>query len=293
MLLDEREVRERVGRVEALLAEMEALEDPEARAKAAEMAGVLLELYGEALARMMEAVAASGDRERLFEAFAGDELVSHLLILHGLHPLGVEERVARALEEVRPYLESHGGDAVLLGVEEGVARIRLEGSCNGCPSSTATLKLAIEEAVMRAAPELERVEAEGASGPRPQPAFVGMPAPRRKRREASREEGSAWTELGKLPVPPGGTLVREVAGERVLFAAAGGSLYAYRDLCPGCGGPLERGELEGDVLSCPGCSRRYSVRRAGRCLDGEELHLEPVPLLEGGGGVRVAVAGGV
>jgi len=289
MLLGEEEVRERVGRVEALLAEVETLEDPRAREKTAEMVGVLLELYGEALARIMEAVARSTGREALFEAFTADELVSHLLILHGLHPLGIEERVERALEEVRPYLRSHGGDVELLGVEDGVARVRMEGSCDGCPSSTATLKLAIEEAVMRAAPDLERVEAEGAAGPRP--AFVAGPTLRRRGRPDG--GGPRWTELGELPVPPGGTLVREVSGERVLFAALGEGLYAYRDLCPGCGGPLEGGTLEGGEIVCPGCSRRYDARRAGRCRGEQELHLEPVPLLGGAGGVRVAVAGGV
>ena len=76
----------------------------------------------------------------------------------------------QALDDVRPYLGSHGGDVELLGVENGVARVRLEGTCNGCPSSTVTLRNAIEEAIMGAAPELERVEAEGVA--EPQPALV-------------------------------------------------------------------------------------------------------------------------
>ena len=44
-------------------------------------------------------------------------------------PCRVEERVREALDEVRPYLESHGGDVELLGVEDGVVRLRLQGSC--------------------------------------------------------------------------------------------------------------------------------------------------------------------
>src|SRR5215213_887733 len=134
--------------MEALLGEIETLSDPNARSKAAEVVQVLLELYGEGLARMMEVVAQGEERERTFEAFAGDELVSHLLLLHGLHPLDVETRILQALEEVRPYLQSHGGNVELLGVEGGVARLRMQGSCSGCPSSTMTLKLAIEEAVL-------------------------------------------------------------------------------------------------------------------------------------------------
>src|SRR5215207_1168552 len=147
MLLDEGGLQERVARMETLLGEIETLDDPSAKSKAAEVVGVLLDLYGEGLARMMEVVAEGEDREKAFDVFAGDELVSHLLLLHGLHPLDLETRVAGALEEVRPYLQSHGGNVELMGIEGGVARLRLEGSCNGCPSSTMTLKLAIEEAV--------------------------------------------------------------------------------------------------------------------------------------------------
>ena len=67
-----------------------------------------------------------------------------------------------ALDEVRPYLVAHGGGVELLGVDDGVVHLRLEGACNGCPSSALTLKSAVEEAIMRAAPDVERIEAEGA-----------------------------------------------------------------------------------------------------------------------------------
>ena len=102
---------------------------------------------------------------------ADDELVSHLLLLHGLHPLPLEQRVRGALDDVRPYLEQHGGgDAELLGVEGGDRGCGLEGSCNGCPSSTATLTHAIEDAIQRVAPDIEEIQAEGAVEPlRPAP----------------------------------------------------------------------------------------------------------------------------
>jgi Fe-S cluster biogenesis protein NfuA/nitrite reductase/ring-hydroxylating ferredoxin subunit len=278
MLLDDRGLQERVARMEALLGEIEALEDPEARARAAEMTQVLLELYGEGLARVMDLVAEGEERERLFEALAADELVSHLLLLHGLHPLDVETRVVRALEGVRPYLQSHGGNVELLGVEGGVARVRLQGSCDGCPSSAATLKLAIEEAVLEAAPDLEGIEAEGVTEPKPAPTLVAGPTLRRKKKPEA--DGAAWTVVGGLPqLSGGGTLLKEVSGEPVLFAKLGDDFYAYRHLCPGCGVSLEEGPLDGAELECPGCERRYDVRLAGRCLEDPHLHLEPLPLL--------------
>jgi Fe-S cluster biogenesis protein NfuA/nitrite reductase/ring-hydroxylating ferredoxin subunit len=282
MLLDDQGLQERVARIETLLGEIEALQDPNARAKAAEVVQVLLELYGEGLARVMDVVAEGKERERVFEALAEDELVSHLLLLHGLHPLDVQTRVTQALEEVRPYLRSHGGDVELLGIEGGVVRVRLQGSCDGCPSSAATLELAIEEALQKAAPDLEGVEAEGVAATRP--TLVAGPTLHRKKKpeaeESSRRDASTWTIVGGLPqLSGGGTLLKEVSGEPVFFAKLGDDLYAYRHLCPGCGGSLEEGSLNGDELSCPGCGRRYDLRRAGRCVDDPQLHLEPIPLL--------------
>jgi nitrite reductase/ring-hydroxylating ferredoxin subunit len=77
----------------------------------------------------------------------------------------------------------------------------------------------------------------------------------------------------------GGLLVKEISGGPVLFVKLEDDFYAYRDLCPGCGGSLEEGSLKGAELSCPGCGRPYDVRRAGRCLDAPQLYLEPIPLL--------------
>jgi Fe-S cluster biogenesis protein NfuA len=142
--------RELVGRAEALLDEI----DGDAKATAAVQA--VVELYGEALARIVAGVDP-----------IEDELVSHLLLVHDLHPVDVETRIRTALEEVRPYLGSHGGDIEFLQVEDGVARLRLGGTCNGCPSSRVTLQNAVEEVVLKAAPELERIEAEGVAEPQP------------------------------------------------------------------------------------------------------------------------------
>ena len=147
--MQDAEVRERVARVEELLAGIDG------NPAAVEAVAGVVELYGEALRRILAVGAVD----------VGDELVSHLLLLHDLHPEGAETRVARALDEVRPYLRSHGGDVDLLGVEAGRARVRLTGTCDGCPSSAATLRHAIEEAVARAAPELDGVEAEGVTEP--------------------------------------------------------------------------------------------------------------------------------
>jgi Fe-S cluster biogenesis protein NfuA len=138
-------------RVEALLDEVEGF-PPAQREVATELVQALLDMYGEGLAKIVAAGSVPVE----------DELVAHLLLLHGLHPVPVEERVTGALDSVRPYLAAHGGGVELLGVDEGVVRLRLEGACHGCPSSSLTLRAAVEEAVIKAAPDVERIDAEGA-----------------------------------------------------------------------------------------------------------------------------------
>ena len=289
MLMDEGKLRERVSRIETLLEEIEALEDPRARARSAEMVQTLLELYGEGLGRIVEAVGRLGGQD-LKDELLEDELISHLLLLHGLHPVDVETRVLGALDEVRPYLESHGGNVQFLRIEGDVALVRLEGSCDGCPSSTMTLKLAIEEAIQKAAPELEGVQAEGVAEPPQQATIVAGPTLRRKKKQQQEQNGaSSWTVVDGLDLSGGEMLAREVSGEPVLFLKLGDDLLSYRNICPGCGGSLEHGALDGAALACSGCANRYDVRRAGRALDASGPGLEPVPLLVGEEGkVKVA-----
>jgi nitrite reductase/ring-hydroxylating ferredoxin subunit len=81
----------------------------------------------------------------------------------------------------------------------------------------------------------------------------------------------------------------EIDGMAVVLANVGGSLLAFRDACAACGEAIAGGRLKGGVLACPDCGRRYYLPRAGRSMDEERLLLEPVPLLESGGEVTVAV----
>jgi Fe-S cluster biogenesis protein NfuA/nitrite reductase/ring-hydroxylating ferredoxin subunit len=283
----ETDAGELVGRAEALLGELEAFPDPLAREKLGDAVGVLLDLYGEGLARVVAVVAERDDGD-LAEAFAADELISHLLLLHGLHPVPLERRLQAALDEVRPYLESHGGNVEVLSAEGGVVRLRLEGSCSGCPSSAVTLKLAIEEAIQRAAPDVEQIVAEGVSEPASAagPALLQLEVP-----EAMRAPEPGWAVAGGLPdLADGGLLVKQVAGEELLFARLGTGIYSYRPGCPACGESLAGATLSATTLECALCGSQFDVLRAGRCLDSPQLHLDPVPLLvDGDGLIKVAL----
>ncbi len=133
--------------------------DPAAAGQLEEAVRLLVELYGRGLERILELLA---EQPELIDRLAQDDLISSLLLVHDLHPVDVTTRVSAALEKVRPYLGSHAGDVRLVGIDQdGVVRLQLEGSCEGCPSSALTAKVAIEGAILEAAPEVTSVEVEG------------------------------------------------------------------------------------------------------------------------------------
>ena len=294
--MDDRPSQERVTTIERLLDEVESLPDAKSRELATDLVAELLELYGDGLSRVM-ALAGEPRANGLARELAEDELVSHLLLVHGLHPVPIEERVQGALDEVRPYLDSHGGDVELLEIDGTVARLRMEGSCSGCPSSTMTLKLAIEQAIAKAAPEIESVEADGVTPEPPAPALLQIENAGGASGSGSNRStgpGGEWTEAGAVPADAAerGVLI-EVSGQAVLICRVDDVPYAYRPVCAVCEGSLEGAPLDNGELACPGCEERFDARRAGRCLDSPQLHLEPIPLLTGEDGeIRLALGAG-
>ena len=72
----------------------------------------------------------------------------------------LEAQVDRALEEIRPYIHSHGGEVNVLEITpEGIARLQMIGSCNGCPMSMLTMRLGIERLLAEKVPQLKGAEA--------------------------------------------------------------------------------------------------------------------------------------
>ncbi len=293
MQQDQQEHLRRAERIEMLIQEVAELPDPRARATVEELVQALLDMYGEGLARILELTAQSeASGNALIETFTQDDLLSSLFLLHDLHPVDVETRVSRALVEVRPYLKSHGGNVELVKVENGVAYLRLEGSCNGCPSSTITLKLAIEEAIYKAAPDLIELQVEGVTDPPPRPGIpITFVPPRRRKNDAqTTEKNGVWTMVGGLNSLLEGTLkVITIEGEPLLFCQIAGTYYAYHDHCGSCNASLDGSKIEGTTLICSSCGRQYDICRAGRCLDTSNVFLEPIPLLIENGKVRVAL----
>jgi Fe-S cluster biogenesis protein NfuA/nitrite reductase/ring-hydroxylating ferredoxin subunit len=294
-------------RIEAALEDLGAIEDLRVRERAMGALQLVVQLYGDALERILEVVGTHAPET--LEPLTRDELVASLLIVHDLHPEPVTLRIQRALDGVRPYLGSHGGDVELLGVEDGVVRLQLQGNCDGCPSSSVTLQLAVEGAIAEAAPEVVDIEVvdeprDGASPPLiPADALLTPPPGFGRQHDRGAVTGSvngatdgarspAWTRLTRDTVPAqDGLAGAEVAGMRVLLARTPTGLYAYGDVCPVCEGGLTSGVLLGAVLTCPGCRTRFDLEAAGRGVD-DDAHLTPLPLLEREDAVELALPGG-
>lgn len=152
--LDDEAVEARLTRIDELLDGLQQMPGPTA-ASAVEAVALLTEVYGEGMARVLGWVG-----QGVLSRCADDQLVRHLMVLHDLHPDSVEQRVRRVLDDIRPQLESHGGQLELTDITEGVARVRISGGGGGCGggASTEELAQAVTDSVVALAPELASVE---------------------------------------------------------------------------------------------------------------------------------------
>ncbi|MGH2749554.1 MAG: NifU family protein [Actinomycetota bacterium] len=147
----------RLGR---LLARLEALEDAAACATAEELVSTLMEMYGDGLERIFEALEApEATAQAVRDGLLDDGVVASLLLIHGLYPVELETRVKDALEELRPHLEQQSGAVELVSLVDGVATLRLSGDgCNGCGGSVSALETIVTEALSQMVPDLSAID---------------------------------------------------------------------------------------------------------------------------------------
>jgi Fe-S cluster biogenesis protein NfuA/nitrite reductase/ring-hydroxylating ferredoxin subunit len=284
-------VQQMADRVATLLAGFESVSTPrQARESAESLVQTIVTLYGNGIERILEIVhdTTGEGSEPVFAALVADKFVESLLCLHNLHPIALEERVQTALDSVRPYLESHEGGIDIVGIEDGVVLLRLEGSCDGCPSSAATVKLAVEKAILERVPEISEVRAVGLVPTLPTAATNG--------RATTLKVQSDWIPLEDMPglaaTPDEGLQARVVDGTPILFVRFGSTVYAYRNVCPGCSQTLENSRLARPVLTCS-CGNAFDVVHAGRPAGGAVAAAEPFPLASENGRVRISIPLGV
>ncbi len=302
---DEKRWRSAGDRIQTLL-DASASGGTVMRERTEQLAAEITDLYGAALERIVAITNESAPE--LVGQFVADDLVASLMLVHGIHPHGVERRIEDALDSVRPYLGSHGGDVTLLEVVESggepVVRLQFAGSCQSCPSSAATLEFAVEDAVRAAAPEITSIEVvPGQKASTPGVISAESLMSHLHGRDTA-DSAAAWYPLPDIadlgPGEVGGFLV---AGVPILACRIGADLFAYHDRCGNChdsmaGAALHRrmGDPIGQaVLRCPRCHAHFDAVRAGAGLDdtaeaaATAAHLDPIPLLRRDGLLSVAV----
>ncbi len=161
---DRSELETSLRRVEALIADLDRIADPAARAPARELLELVLELHTLGLARIIAIVAGAAGGARLLDRLAEDPQARAILLLHGLHPQEAEARIRAALGRLRPDWALRGIGVLLREVRGGTAHLSATAGGNGRVDAAA-LRAEIEAAIVEAAPDLDDILIEGLDEP--------------------------------------------------------------------------------------------------------------------------------
>ena len=179
-MLDYEEVMPRVGE---LYDELMSHPDAAVRDRVEEMMDLFDAFHREGLGRLVEMIRAWRG-EIFLESVARDDVTGYFLNAYDLgeapddrEALAAAESVDAALEELRPMIESHGGMITVEEIKDGVVKVQMLGSCDGCPSSTATLTGGLEEALRRHWPNFRRLEVVEPEAEEPDAAALPEPEP--------------------------------------------------------------------------------------------------------------------
>ncbi len=277
--------------LQILLDSIEQHPDEQVRNHVKTLVFTLLDLHHAALQRMIELLSARPDGGDVLAELGRDDLVKAVLMVHELLPQTSESRLETALGEARENLSSYGANVELVGMTNGVAKLRLMGSAKTANVSTAILTAEIEQVLHRALPDLLGVEYEETIAvPKPTKLVQIGPRPSAKTGDAN---GRLMIPIIRLDQLPSNELrVIETGGINVLLYNAGGKVYAFENHCTGGDVSLENATVEHGVLTCPCHGSRYDLRHGGRGLSGSDSRLESLPVRVESEIVKIAFAPG-
>ncbi len=240
--------------------------------------------------------------ERVLAGDVDHPIAAAVLSMYELVPLDDRAEVEHALDEIRPYIESHGGGLELLDVVGGVVHVRMSGSCNGCAASAMTLQRGVETKLRERIPWFEEIVAHEAEEDVEIDSSLALPVIQVDPRASAPTNGGGdllqiaqlkrpvFADVGLLAdLPPGEMMVAEVEGGEILIVNLEGEPYAFRNVCPFDGrNPLNGGRLTGSVLVCPWHNCAYDARSGKRADDEPQPSLAVVPIAVSDGVLRVA-----
>ena len=308
VIVAEQDAEELLGQLSSLVEELEQYPDPEASEKALDLVQIILKLHGEALRRILATFESLPMKSDIYARMLGDDVIRAILTVHDLLPEELERRVAKAIEELRPFLISQGCDVKLLGVDDGRARLRLIRSGKGAPP-VAALKLEIEKVLDVAAPDLLSIDIEGMAeqieatakaaamlGAIITPPRSETPPPaklvqiKRPRPDTTNVTGTWVSVVRALGFEDGGFKVISYAEINLLVCKLDGEFYAFRNACAAdVGRSLDDALFDSPVLTCNCHGYSYNLRRGGACVEKPELRLGSLPLKVEEDKVKVAL----
>jgi Fe-S cluster biogenesis protein NfuA/nitrite reductase/ring-hydroxylating ferredoxin subunit len=297
--LNDEEFRRTTIHLDELIRQFEGLPMPQVQEKVFELLQTVDAFHREGISRFVEFLREEGLAETVEKA-ADDEAVRTLLVLYDLLPGDPLVEAEKALDSVRPYIHSHGGEVELLRVEEGIVHLRLSGACSGCAGSTVTLQRGIEAALrerVKGFKGIENHETRVETGKvlpnglisfdevdqdKDLPVMFGLP-------NAGLNAPDFKTAALLENLPPGTVLPAALENRNILLINVNGEVYATGAECPGTNFPLTYGILEEYYLTCPWHQEVFDVRSGKveatvRKID--RLPIYPVAVVDGE--VRVA-----
>ncbi len=243
--------------------------DPEARTAAEKLKGAIEAFHKPALTTIVRTLRDDPRGKELLFALVDEPEVRAVLALQGIIRPDPATRANQALATVRPYLQSHGGDVELVRIEGGAAKVRLQGSCNGCSMSAVTLRETVEEALVEQVDEIDRVEV---LEDEPTPAFIPLESVGVRR---SAETG--WVEGPEVGDIPAGGMLRFDAGEASFVATnIDQRIAVFRNACVHQGMTLDGGLISEGVLTCPWHGFTFDAS-SGECISAPGAQLEQIP----------------
>jgi Fe-S cluster biogenesis protein NfuA/nitrite reductase/ring-hydroxylating ferredoxin subunit len=226
---------------------------------------------------------------RLKEAVR-DPFIFGVLRFHELVKEPIEQRIERALEEIRPMLKGHGGDVELVGMSAAdTVDVRLVGACHGCPASGQTLTEGVERAIRAHCPEIQHIRQVSQPPRQVAPRAPGSDQVIHFISPFARAKDEGWeTICAQEDIPDNGILAHCYKGHDLLLYRKGSLVSCMNNACAHLGMPLDAGELSEGTLRCSYHGFTYLLE-TGECLTVPEVQLtmHPVKVADGQVSVRL------
>lgn len=228
-------------------------------------------LHKDAIAKIINAVKTIPEAMNALKEVVSDDIVYSVLRHLDIVKATLQERVEDALESVRPYLGSHGGNVELVELTPpNKVTIRLLGACDGCPASGLTLREGVEKAIKEHCPEITEItKARGGSLAKP---VDGIPVHFISPFANSEDEG--WIYAAEFDeVPEKLIKIVTVSGNEVILSRFDDKITCFQNACAHLGMPMDMGEIRDGILICPHHAFEYSLE-SGECLTAPQVQLQ-------------------